>query len=440
MIIITQVPGKLKEINYVNGNFWRYFPEAQIVSVDPDAPQKKVEVLTKEFYSACSPAISYDGRYLLFAAQQNQTDPWNIWELNLRNLKFRKVISSEENCIDPAYLPGNRLLFSKLTTGDTLKAGHSLYTCKLDGSDERRITFNPNTFFASSVLNDGRILTISRQLFPEKENEIYMVLRPDGTKAEMFCKSTEGNILAGRARETDDGKIMFPESGINNYDDKLVSVSYNRPLHSTADLSAGIKGRFRSVYPMNSGTMLVSMQKSEGERYAIYKFDPATKTFGPAVYENPDYDLIDAVLVEKKNISKNLPSEVDMQVRTGLLMCQDINVPDPLMQSDRKASKIEVLGLNESYGTVDVEPDGSFLIKAMADTPFRLQSLDKNGNVVNGPCSWISLRPNERRGCVGCHEDMELVPENRVPLSVKKPPVNLPVHVEKIKEKTVELE
>jgi len=41
---------------------------------------------------------------------------------------------------------------------------------------------------------------------------------------------------------------------------------------------------------------------------------------------------------------------------------------------------------------------------------------------------------------VGCHEDNELVPENRVPLSVKKPPVIIPVHIEKIKEKTVELE
>jgi hypothetical protein len=50
------------------------------------------------------------------------------------------------------------------------------------------------------------------------------------------------------------------------------------------------------------------------------------------------------------------------------------------------------------------------------------------------------LRPNERRGCVGCHEDHELVPDNRVPLSVKKPPVKIPVHVVKVKEKTVELE
>jgi hypothetical protein len=51
---------------------------------------------------------------------------------------------------------------------------------------------------------------------------------------------------------------------------------------------------------------------------------------------------------------------------------------------------------------------------------------------------WI--RPNERRGCVGCHEDHEQTPENRVPLAVKNLPVNVPVHIKKINEKKVSLE
>jgi hypothetical protein len=76
----------------------------------------------------------------------------------------------------------------------------------------------------------------------------------------------------------------------------------------------------------------------------------------------------------------------------------------------------------------------------MADTPFRIRTLDENDNVVNDPCTWLWLRPNERRGCVGCHEDPELVPENRVSLSVRKQPVIIPVDVKKIKEKDVELE
>jgi hypothetical protein len=438
LIIITEVPGKLQNMNFETGNNWRYLPQAQLVSIDPDDPEEPPVLLTGEFYSACSPSVSFDGRFVLFAAQQKQDDPWNIWEMNLGNLKVRKVISSAENCTDPAYLPDNRLLFSKLIPDDTLKSGHSLYTSNLDGSDQRRITFNPGTYFASAVLNDGRILTICRELYPEQGKELYLVLRPDGTKAELFFRSNDDKIVLCRARETQEGKIVFIESAGGG--DNLVSIRYNRPLHSAAGLSNEINGQFRSVCPMNSGIMLVSLRKPEVERYAIYRFDPSTGSIGEALYATPDYDLLDAVAAEEHSIPRKLPSEVDMLVKTGLLLCQDINVLDPMMKSDRKASKIEVLGLNESYGRVDVEPDGSFYIKAMADTPFRLRSLDEKGNVIQGPCAWMSLRPNERRGCVGCHEDMEMAPENRVPLSVRKSPVKLPVHVEKIKEKTVELE
>jgi len=91
-------------------------------------------------------------------------------------------------------------------------------------------------------------------------------------------------------------------------------------------------------------------------------------------------------------------------------------------------------------GTINVEKDGSFYLKVMADTPFRIQTIDEKGKVLNGPCGWIWLRPNERRGCVGCHEDPELVPDNKVPFSVKKAPVNVPVHINKVVEKKISLE
>jgi hypothetical protein len=153
---------------------------------------------------------------------------------------------------------------------------------------------------------------------------------------------------------------------------------------------------------------------------------------------------LDVVVVEERIRPKKLPSEVDMGVKTGLLLCQDINILDPQFRFttmlNKKATRIELLGLNSSLGTVTVEEDGSFYLKAMADTPFRIQTLDENGKIVNGPCSWIWLRPNERRGCIGCHEDHELAPENNVPYSVRKDPVIIPVHITEVTEKEVELE
>jgi hypothetical protein len=245
--------------------------------------------------------------------------------------------------------------------------------------------------------------------------------------------------------ETPDGKIVFAESDSANPESgHLVSINYNRPLNTRINLTSGIEGGFLTVIPRPSGKYLVTYRKSAADRYALYEFDPENKTLGDAIYANASYDIIEAVVAEEHEKPKKLPSEVDMGVKTGLLLCQDIHILDPKMlsnsSSNKKASRIEVLGLNSSLGIVTVEEDGSFYLKAMADTPFRIQTLDENGKVLNGPCSWIWLRPNERRGCIGCHEDHELAPENNVPLSVRKDPVIIPVHVTEVTEKEVELE
>jgi hypothetical protein len=162
------------------------------------------------------------------------------------------------------------------------------------------------------------------------------------------------------------------------------------------------------------------------------------------IFSDPSCSSVQPVVAESVIRPKKLPSEVDYGVKTGLLLCQDINYNLPAdakaITLSRIADRIEVLGADSTMGVVNVEKDGSFYLKVIADTPFRIRTLDKNGNVINGPCDWIYLRPNERRGCVGCHEDPELVPENRLPLAVKKAPVNIPVHVSRIKEKEISLE
>jgi hypothetical protein len=98
------------------------------------------------------------------------------------------------------------------------------------------------------------------------------------------------------------------------------------------------------------------------------------------------------------------------------------------------------VGIDSTLGYVDVAADGSFYLKVMADKPFQIQKVDKDGHVLNSSCGWIWLRPNERRGCIGCHEDPENVPDNRVPLAVKKSPVIIPMHINKVVEKKVSLE
>jgi len=443
-LIITLAEGDNREMNFITGESWRYVTRSKIAALDPDKTSS-FKILTEDFYSACFPEISFDGKYMLFAAQQNEGDLWQIWEMKLNNRKTRKIISLKDNCVDPAYLPGGKLIFSKMIVNDTVKAVHCLYSANLDGSDIRQLTFSPHSSFATAVLKDGRLLTISRQLFPDRKEPMLMVLRPDGTKADMFYMSGSGNIFTGRPRETSDGRLTFIEAGSGEESRKdVVSIAYNRPLHTRVNHSSAIDGDFKAVLPLLTGKFLVSYCKSDSDRYGIYEFDAESKSLGEIIYNNPEYDVLDVVMAGKYERPKKLPSEVDMHVKTGLLLCQDISVAgfrsvvnDPYLSG---ASMIEVLGIDSTLGVVPVEEDGSFYLKVLADMPFQIRTLDKNGNVLNGPCSWLWLRPNERRGCVGCHEDPELVPVNRIPVAVEKDPVIIPVSITRIKEKEVELE
>jgi Hydrazine synthase alpha subunit middle domain len=445
MIVLTQVNEYSGNPDFITGESWRYILQSRIVAFDPSRPREAVKLLTFNYYSACNPEISYDGRHMIFAAQLKQGESWHIYEMNLEDLTCHQVSQLKESCIDPAYLPGGHAVFSKSPGRDSTDSGHALYTCSLDGSDLKQITFHPNSDFASSVLLDGRILTVSSQVYPVKKSPLLLVLRPDGTKEDMYYESLKEFNLSSKASESRDGKIYFIETESKQAaTGKILCIDRNRPQHTRTNITADLQGSFHSVFSMQSGNLLVTYRSAQNERYALFEFDPKSKKLAKPLYSDSKFDCLEAVRVEEHQRPRKLPSEVDMKVKTGLLMCQDINIMDPMLQkklsSSMRTGRIEIMGLHASLGTLEVETDGSFYLKPMADVPFRLQTVDKNGKVISGPCAWMWLRPNERRGCVGCHEDHDLAPDNRVPLSVKKPPVIVPVQVKSIKEKQVTLE
>lgn len=444
MILFTQVSKNIQQTDSFIGRFSECQSGSQIMSINPDQLDESPQNLTENFFSASSPEVSYDGKFMLFTAQKEQTGSWQIWEMNLENLKVQQITLFTENCISPVYLPGGRFACSKIVSNDTIRAGYSLFTGNLDGTDIHQISFNPHTYSGLSVLQDGRILAISQQDYPEIKDGILMVLRPDGTKQEMFYQGLTGSKLSSEATETDEGKIIFIESEKSNRTDgNIISINYNRPLNSRSNLTSELEGNFYNVRSFQDGKLL-TVYNPKGENHsALYEFKPENKTLS-LIYKNENFNLLDAVFVAKHERPRKLPSEVNSGVKTGLLLCQDINflgIENSVKSlSTAPAEKIEVMGLDSTLGVVNVEKDGSVYIKILADTPFRLRTLNADGQVVNGPGSWIYLRPNERRGCVGCHAGNEQSPFNRHPLSVKKNPVLIPEYIKGISEHKVSLE
>ena len=443
-LLATEVPGNLKFNNFPADDPHSHLSGSRIIAFIPGS-KRPSRVLTEDFYSACFPSVSYDGAFILFAGQREKDGPWQIWEMELENLKSREISSGVENCTDPAYLPDERLVFSKKIQNDNVKTALCLFTCKRDGSDLRQITFGPATNISTTVLRDGRLLTITRQLLPGAGDAMISVMRPDGTKADVFYMGERGTLPLGRVTETTEGKIIFTETDNSGLPGgSVVAINYNRPLHTRVNLTSGTSGRFYFALPLGKNIYLASWRNSDTDNFALYSFDESKKSLGEILLSDPGFNIIDVVPAGKHERQRRLPSEVDMEVKTGLLLCQNINFINPLTPVSgneiHEATKIEVMGIDTTYGVIPVENDGSFYLKVMADTPFRIRILDKNDNMVNQPCSWLWLRPNERRGCVGCHDDPELVPFNEVPIAVKKAPVIVPVHITEIKEKIVELE
>jgi hypothetical protein len=71
-------------------------------------------------------------------------------------------------------------------------------------------------------------------------------------------------------------------------------------------------------------------------------------------------------------------------------------------------------------GVVPVEEDGSFNIEVPANLPLQLQTLDGDGLALQ-TSGWLWVKSRGAQGCIGCHEDPELTPENLLPKAVTNP-------------------
>jgi len=421
MVIVTAVPTATNLTQGELGTDSRYVQAAQIIALklDPGDEMTEPVLLTGEFYSARAPEISYNGEVMVFSGQKVEGDIWNIYSMDLKSFKVSQITSGDENCTDPAWLPDGRIAFSMENEDVLAGPVHRLYVCEQDGKDLKQLTFNPNSSFASSVFQDGRIIVLDEQKFPQSSRRKLMALRIDGTKSELFYESEREAEVIGKVWEAGENVYFIEKDHQNSKKPSLVSVNQGHPLSSFNNLTENISGEFNSISPGTEGLLLVSYRTKEDQTYALHTFDPALQELSEVKYSNPDYHIIEPVLILERPVPMKLPEIVDESKDKGRLLCLNADLSmdgnGSLMADSKKAAIVQIFGLNEMIGEVPVEADGSFYIEIDADIPVRFQTLDDQGEVLQGPSSWIWVRPNEKRSCIGCHEDRELSPDNKVP-------------------------
>jgi hypothetical protein len=266
----------------------------------------------------------------------------------------------------------------------------------------------------------------------------------DGTDYAIFA-GDEGARLKRMPCVTANRLAVFVESEEPTRDGagRLAGVSLRRNLHSYRELTHPPDGLYHSPSPLPNGELLVSRRPRDGSgTHAVYRFDPASGR-AALIYDDPQRHDIQARSLSPRPEPDGRSSVVNKQDPTGILYglnvyTTDLEQPDWLPPGSVKRLRV-LEGLPERkppasglpprprsrvLGEIDVEQDGSFNIRVPANLPIRLQLLDEDGLALR-TCEWIWVRNKESRGCIGCHEDGELTPENRMVEAITKPSIPL---------------
>jgi hypothetical protein len=430
--------------------FLKFGEGARVVKVKPDST---IEELSRDFHSACDPSISFDASHILFAGRKSPDDNWNIYEMEIDGSNVRRITNGAGNYRSPDYQatlytivstePWYQLTFVGME--NDAGATTNLYSCKLDGSAVRRLTFNLSNNMDPFIMYDGRLLFSSQhrsKLNLELAGRVSLFgINIDGADYALF--HADGKQIKRMPCTTSKGLAVYIETDEFRWDGagSIGSALLRRPLHSYRQITAESDGLFHSPSPLPDGSFLVSRRSlNDADTYGVYRLDPSSGKY-EKIFDSPDYHDIQAKILHPRPEPDGRSSVVTEKNPNGKLYCLDVYISDlakPQWIPRGTAKRLRVLeGYQNSstsviqrriLGEIDIEQDGSFNIEIPADTPIELQTLDSDGMALRS-CSWIWAKNHEPRGCIGCHEDGELTPENFLVKAVTNPSVklNLPV-------------
>lgn len=444
---------------------------SRIVRLNADGT---LQVLTTDFAEAADPCVSFEGTHLLFAGRKSVSDSWEIWEMQADGSGKRPLTAGLGDCREPIYLAKAAVdapafeqkvrwfCFTSTAPGVLDEEGRgplrSLYAQNLEPVPGRgivtwRTTYNLGGDGAPTVLADGRVLFSSWQ----REGLALMTISWAGEDLNAFYGTHDGALSQSAPCELPDRSVVFVEhQGSDPHQGgQLARVELRRPLYTHQILSREGE-EYRTPHPAPDGGLLVARRRPGGT-WGIYRFDPIKGRPGPEVLDDPAWDELDAqVLAPRPEPVGRIPmvefaSVLDVGELKGLGQLQCLNVYDSDRPDQARPGQVKQVRLVEGVpllpgeaparppggwppahvrtrilGEAPVEPDGSFYVNVAGDLPFYIETLDAEGRVVQTMRAWTWVRAGDQRGCIGCHENKELAPENRATQAlIRAQPVTL---------------
>jgi hypothetical protein len=407
------------------------------------AKDGSTRVLTLDFASAADPAVSFDGKRIIFAAKRAASDHWNIFEMKADGSGARQITRDMGNCRSPIYQsalfylnddrPSYQITFASDAAGELNEYGPApatdLYSVRFDGSGIRRLTYAMSSSYDPYQMQDGRVLFSHWQRAYMEQGGGGRIdlfgIHLDGTDYAAFS-GPQGRPIKHMACTTAT-KAVFVESDGLEWDGagNLATLNLQRNLHSYRAVTNAADGLFAWPSPLPDGSVLVSRRSADGAgTHALYRLDLETGR-RTLVFANSQYHSLRAIALAPRPEPDGHSSVVEDDQNWSKLYCLSVYENDLKREwmppgTARRLRVIEGLPRTAAaagpvrqrlLGDVELDEDGSFHLLVPPNTPIRLQIVDGNGMALR-TSAWIWAKNKENRGCIGCHEDNERTPEN----------------------------
>ena len=462
--------------------------EDEIVSLSLHRDEEPIRTVykPKPGHMIQHPELHFDADRLLFAMPGPQ-GAFQIFEANIDGTGLRQITTDTGPDVDngdPCYLPDGRIVFNSTRGFQAVPCedGNSyvanLCVCNADGSNTRMLTFDQESNWYPTLLNNGRVLytryeyaNISHQF-----GRLLFHMNPDGTGQMEYYGSNSywpNSIFYARPIPSHPTLVIGTVCGHHgpNRTGPLVLFDPARGRRETAGAVQMIPGfgkpvervcadvlyggnwpKFVHPYPLNDKYFLASARLHPGQvEYALYLvdvFDNITE-----ICRLPDYSLLEPIPLKKHGKPPVIPDRTVPNSKEATMSLSDVyegagmaGVPRGTVKrlrlftynyvyrhtSRRGFGHLATPGVDGPWepryilGTVPVKADGSALFTVPANTPISVQPLDARGRAVQQMRSWFTAMPGETLSCVGCHEPQNASPP-AVPTGV---PVGRPCQIE----------
>ena len=357
--------------------------------------------------------------------------------------------------------------------------------CDADGKNIYIISCNNEPEYLPSLLHDGRII-YSRWEYTDKSAlrvQKLWSMNPDGTGVATFWgnQSVWPDHLAEPREIPGSHRIMFTGVGHHNWFEGCIGIidqskGFNfpngltkvtqelawpevgngpvDPVETTSYHACGRYDSYKTPYPLSTDDFLVSARHDDkfrlylmdlqGNRdliydgvYHIFYGQPLRPRTPPPVIADrvvwpgtgPDRIPVKPGVMYNANVFEGSASvmkdkakylrvlQIDAKSYTTWHKTYNFSGPSiSILQAD---------GVKRILGTVPIEPDGSVAFYVPACRTLHLQLLDDQFRALQSMRTFTGVMPDEKCGCVGCHEQQGIAASTQAGLAMKSQPREL---------------